>query len=311
MIYLIYGEDTYRSREKMRQLLAFFSKKSSGFAFFKIEGENFSGAELEELVKSQTLFEKKYVVECSRLLENPEAKGFIEKNIKDVAGSKNIFLFWEEKLSAKLLDLFKKHAEKIQEFKPFSLPQTKKWVKAGADFLGLEIDATAVNTLAEEHGSDLWAIKAELEKLALESDTLARTKTLAGKKEKISGADAPINIFHLTDAFGSRNKKQAWILYQKALVSGLPAEEVFWKLAWQVKNILLVKRLCKEQKMGLPAIKKESKLNPFVARNCFNFSNKFEAKELQNMYSRLVELYHNVRKGKAEFETGVERFLLG
>ena len=35
------------------------------------------------------------------------------------------------------------------------------------------------------------------------------------------------NIFSLTDAVGARNKKEAWVLYQKALLAGVSAEEIF------------------------------------------------------------------------------------
>src|SRR3989344_8757951 len=50
------------------------------------------------------------------------------------------------------------------------------------------------------------------------------------------------NIFALTDAFGARNKKDAWIIYQKALLAGLSAEEIFFKIIWQVKSMLIASR---------------------------------------------------------------------
>jgi len=50
------------------------------------------------------------------------------------------------------------------------------------------------------------------------------------------------NIFALTDALGARQKKDAWILYQKALGAGLSAEEIFFKIVWQVKSMLIAKK---------------------------------------------------------------------
>src|SRR3990167_5257880 len=50
------------------------------------------------------------------------------------------------------------------------------------------------------------------------------------------------NIFTFTDAVGSRQKKQAWILYRKALSVGISAEEIFYKLVWQIKSMLIVSK---------------------------------------------------------------------
>ncbi|MEK7175845.1 MAG: hypothetical protein AAB695_00530, partial [Patescibacteria group bacterium] len=51
------------------------------------------------------------------------------------------------------------------------------------------------------------------------------------------------NIFALTDAIGARKKKDAWVLYQKALASGMAAEDVFFRaVIWQVKNTLIASK---------------------------------------------------------------------
>ena len=55
-------------------------------------------------------------------------------------------------------------------------------------------------------------------------------------------ARGAFNIFALTDAMGARSKRDAWVLYQKALASGMVPEEVFYKLMWQLKTMLTVKR---------------------------------------------------------------------
>src|SRR3990167_2733685 len=60
MFYLLHGQDIYRSKEKLNELIAHFKTKVSDLGFFRIEGENFSEAEFKELLKGKTLFEKKY-----------------------------------------------------------------------------------------------------------------------------------------------------------------------------------------------------------------------------------------------------------
>src|SRR3989338_1658747 len=118
MFYLLHGQDTYRSREKLNELVSYFKTKVSGLGFFKIEGENFSEAEFQELLKGKILFEKKYVVVCEKVLENKEALNFVMDNSDDLAKTDNMFLFLEEEVDEKILEEFKKSAYKIQEYKP-------------------------------------------------------------------------------------------------------------------------------------------------------------------------------------------------
>jgi hypothetical protein len=107
-------------------------------------------------------------------------------------------------------------------------------------------------------------------------------------------------IFGLTDAIGARNKRESWIQYQRALASGLSAEEVFWKVVWQIKNMLTASR----------TTEKESGLNPFVYKKAKAALGHFKPGELEVFSEQLVVGYHEARRGKAEIETFLERFLL-
>lgn len=115
------------------------------------------------------------------------------------------------------------------------------------------------------------------------------------------------NPFLICDAIGEKNKKKAWLVFQEALLAGVPAEEVFWKVWWQAKNLLLVKTLAGE---GVKSLEKETGLHPFVIKKNIGFLKNFSFKELDNFSWKLVELYHNVRRGLADFEIGLEKILV-
>lgn len=181
------------------------------------------------------LFEKKHLVVCNRVLENPGARIFVEKNIERISATPNIFLFFEEEIEEKLLDLFKKYSEKVQEFKLKKVRENQKDYKP----------------------------------------------------------------FAICDAVAEKNKNRAWVLFQKALLSGVPAEEVFYKIVWQIKALLLIKKY-----------PKETGLHPFVVqKNLANVKN-FTEKELTDYSFELLKIYHNVRKGLEEFPLGLEKFLI-
>lgn len=110
------------------------------------------------------------------------------------------------------------------------------------------------------------------------------------------------NIFALTDAVGARNKKEAWVLYQKALASGLMAEEIFWKIVWIVKSMLIASRT-KDYS--------ETEMKEFPYKKAKEFSRNFSKDELENLSESLVVGYHNARRGIGEIETLIEKILLG
>ena len=120
-------------------------------------------------------------------------------------------------------------------------------------------------------------------------------------REVVINKKSTFNIFLFTDALGARKKKDAWILYHKALASGMTPEEVFWKVVWQIKNMLIVRKINTAAEAGL---------NPFVYSKAKGFLKNFKEGELERLSEELVSGYHNARRGKGEIETLVEKFVL-
>lgn len=307
MLYLLYGKDTFRSRQKLNELLDFFRSKTGKFGIFRLEGEKFplglaldrQKSEFEELLKTGILFAQKHMVICERLMENKFLSEFVSENFSKCADSENVFIFWEESLDGEILKLFKKNTDKIEEFKPLSGVKLKTWLKNEINKRKVQSDPAFLESLIEQCGSDLWCASKEIEKYGLQGPTLAERQgwTFVDK----------YNPFAICDAIARKNKVQAWILFQKAALSGIPAEEVFWKIVWQIKNLLLIKSLSKLQDIN---IVQESGLHPYVVKKTMSAINNFTEKELQNYSSELVKLYHNARRGLQDFPTGLERLLI-
>lgn len=114
-------------------------------------------------------------------------------------------------------------------------------------------------------------------------------------------ARADFNIFALTDSIGTRNKKDAWVLYQKALASGMSAEEIFWKVVWYVKTLLTASRTKSAEEAGMkayPYTKAKSSLK------------NFKEGELEKLSENLVVGYHKARRGEGEIDALIEKMLL-
>ncbi|MEK7461616.1 MAG: hypothetical protein AAB586_00900 [Patescibacteria group bacterium] len=113
--------------------------------------------------------------------------------------------------------------------------------------------------------------------------------------------DREFNIFTFTDAVGSRQKKQSWVLYRKALSTGISAEEIFYKLVWQIKSLLIAS---KTKNAG------EADMKTFPYNRARSFLKNFKINELEALSESLVVGYNSVRRGKEEMETFVEKILL-
>ncbi len=89
------------------------------------------------------------------------------------------------------------------------------------------------------------------------------------------------NAFALADAIGKRSKKEAWMLYRKAIDEGEAPEALHGMVFWKIKSLIL---------SG----------GNYVWKN----------DELLAVLDELITIYHEARRGKHELETGFEGFIL-
>ncbi len=120
--------------------------------------------------------------------------------------------------------------------------------------------------------------------------------------EKMKGKEKQeFNIFSLTDAFGRRDKKKLWVLYQKALQTDAVPEEIHGILFWQLKSMLVAAHSTNSGQAGLA---------PFVFTKAKNFLKNYSVPELQTLSSTLVRMYHDAHRGVHDFPVALERFIL-
>jgi len=139
-------------------------------------------------------------------------------------------------------------------------------------------------------------------------------KALTGHAEKVFTYDEIVTdkkadrdalfksfIFPLTDVLADRNRRGAWTLYERALRAGLSAEDIFWQLFRQVKNMCVA--------LSSPDAKTAG-MHPFVYSKARQGAVKYGKGRLVRLSSTLLGAYENNRTGKCELELGLELFLL-
>ncbi len=143
-------------------------------------------------------------------------------------------------------------------------------------------------------------LEGELDKKMSES-----LKKSAGKVQEFSLKPAPkkikFNVFSISDAFGKRDLKLAWMLYIQAKQKEIAVEEIHGALMWQVKSMLLASEYTSATQAGL---------SPFVFTKSKQYSKKYNKKELADISRELIAIYHEGHR-KGTMDTLLELQLLG
>src|SRR3989344_3812871 len=143
-----------------------------------------------------------------------------------------------------------------------------------------EFNLEPVEIHPEQYATNLFGEKTASPSEIVDSFTLSA----GAPTESKSHLAAPFNIFALTDAIGARKKRDAWVLYQKALAQGLLPEDVFFRvLIWQVKSMLLASKT-----KGVS----ETDMKPFPYNKAKGFSKNFKDGEIEKLSEDLILGYH-------------------
>ncbi len=300
MLYLFFGEDDFRSRHRLNEFLEQITdNKNRALSVSWFNPDTFTKEAFKEIVRGSSLFGGCYVAVCENLLAEKGTADFISENLKACVGSENVFVFWEEDLDPVLLKALKKHTREVEEFKFLSPREARNWLEKEAEKRGIEAPTAFLQDLVRQNGQNLWFLSQELEKYALapKKDDLLNQRTKA----------AEVNIFNITDAVAAKDRSRAWFLFQKALLAGIDSEEIFWKIVWQIKNLLLLKKL-----LFLPEKKivETTRLHPYVVKKSLSAARHYTEEELARFSSELIDLYHNARRGLADFDIGLEKIII-
>lgn len=109
-------------------------------------------------------------------------------------------------------------------------------------------------------------------------------------------------VFALTDALIKKDKKNAWIIFQRMIDTNTAPEEIHGALWWQWKTLSLV--VSKEKNIA------KKNISPYVFSKSEAASKKIGEKEIQNGLSMLMKMFQNSRRGTSDLIHQIELFIL-
>jgi len=345
MILFLYGPDTYRSRQKLNEIIEHYKKvHKSGLNLKYFDDENLNFQDFKDEVRQTSMFAEKKLIILAEAFPNSEFKEKFLKGAKIFRDAEDVILFYEtgqipEKDS--LFDFLIKQA-KCQEFKPLEGQRLRNWIKKEFEKYQTGIENKALDKLIEFVGSNLWQMSNEIRKLVSYRAPRAarrRDKSLLnlrsapprsvaeGGKEnevlfdhkskykniEISSGDIELlvkpkietDIFKTIDALALKDKKQALGLVHKHLEKGDSPLYLLSMINFQFRNLLIVKDLI--QKYRSPYIpSKVTNLHPYIIKKSYSLAQKFTIQELKKIYQKIFQVDLDIKTGRVEPEVALD-----
>ena len=308
MIYFIYGQDSYRSKRKLEEIIEGYKKvHKSGLNLTYINAKENSFKDFYSQLKISSMFAEKKLVVLKNVFSDAKFQEDFLENTKNVEDIKDIIIIYEEEAPDQRAKFFKGLLKRVkcQEFNYLQPAALKKWVTQEFAKKKIKIDLEALDLLVGFVKNDLWKMANEINKL---SDYRAEGSVKKEDVELLVKPDAENDIFKTIDALASKNKKLAVSLLHKHLDNGDNPLYLLSMVAYQFRNLLVVKHLQSTAK-PYAVILKKSGLHPFVAQKSYSLCSQFSMLELKKIYLKIFQIDSDIKTGKIEPETALDLLL--
>lgn len=313
MFILLYGPNTFLSRQHLKKLIEDFQLKrdKSGINTMTFDAEKSEASPiLEALTSSPFLSEKRLAVveKLSKKNDKDFLKILLNLVEKKQIPETTVAIFWEGDLGEKKLpDFF--NFLKAQPYSKFfgqlSAAQLTAWVKKQTAEGKVEIEKTALNFLVNHPlTQDLWRLASELDKMIAYASS-QKDKNISLKIVNLFLPDViDGNSFHFLDALLAKNAKQALKLLHDQWLDSNAEAAVFGALVWQFRVLLLIKD-CLSLQPGLTSdmVAKALKLSPFVVKKALAVLRGFDFNKLKSIHWELLEIDRKVKNGESDYQT--------
>ncbi|MFA5994165.1 MAG: DNA polymerase III subunit delta [Parcubacteria group bacterium] len=320
MLFFLYGEDSFRSLQKVNDIKKRFlitDPVGSGLSIFNWGQKENQATLLSTLAMPNLLAPKRLVIvrdfiECATDIEKDELIAYLKKSEKALMMDADLVLiFWEKgqpKKNGKIYKLLSKIA-KVQDFEKLIGTKLNKWIveKVQTENPDAGISPAALEKLIIFVGSDTSSLNQELQKLLDFSDgKIIQEQDV----ELLVKSNADSSIFSMMDALANNNKKEALQLLHEHLKKGEDAFYIFSMIIYQFRNLLKVADAKDQYHNDEYAIAKAMGLHPFVVKKSLQQLRNFPMMQLKNIYQYLGELDGQAKTGKIDIKLALDKFIV-
>lgn len=278
MTILICGSDTFRAREKLKELKNAFVQKH-GQNITTLSGENLSLAKLREAILSNSLFDAKRLVVIEKLEDSDVDMDKI-KEILSAAPKDNVIILFEEK------DIF--GADHKYKFEKLTGRELERWAADFAKRIGFGFTLRGLSRLLDVTDGDSWIISSEISKLAGLNKNIIDQDDV----DEVVAGGANSSVFKFIDALAFGRKEQALKLLKQELEVSDDPTRLFHLIVRQFRIILQTKD-ADAKKLGL---------NQFVINKAREQGARWDLEKLKKTYSQFLDIDFKFKTGIADLK---------
>ena len=309
MLIFIYGEDTFRSKQKLQEIIEEYKKvHKNGLNLIVIDCQSADFEDFKREIETVSMFKEKKLI----ILENALSAAEFEKTLLDYKNSllkdkENTIVFFEDGKADSRKSLFKflEKNSKFQEFKPLSNLQLLAFAKKEFGKQSVKIQNEALEQLVIFCGNDLWRLANEIKKLAAFKLKPAFAKASADEEVNLKDVEQMVNseietdIFKTIDSIALKNKKQALELIHKHLEKGDHPLYLLSMINFQFRNLLIIRDLMQKYKSPY-IISKIANLHPYTVKKSYPQAQRFTIEELKKIYQKIFQADLFIKTGRID-----------
>lgn len=305
MIYLFFGEDKYRLKKRVGEVLD-AHRGNAGDINISVMDDKHDFVRIKNEAEALPFLSDKRLLVIKNVMKSKDKTltDSLTKWLTNVPESTDI-IFTEDEAPDQRTSFYKTIVKngKIEIFAEFKSVEAINWIKKAVTNKGGTIDADAATTLQLYCGSDLARLETEISKLSAYNQHITKANV-----EKLVDAGFFNTIFELTDALSEKRAKRALDILTKTLDSGENEVYLISMLARQVRNLLIMKDLS-DHRLSEAEIVNKTHLHPYVVKKTLSQSRNFTKNQLLVLHGKLIKLDWETKSTSTEPRVLLAKFV--
>lgn len=298
MVLVFHGADTFRSRQKLREVLEKFRRDvdPQGYNITRLDGNTARCGEIVSALTASAFMARKRLVLVEHLSEmkfKKEEEDVLTEATTNALTAEVVFIVWEEELgkTAWKQPVFAvlKTSPYVMEFAALEGGQVLGLMRQKLDAAGVTLDnqAWAYASMAIE--DDVYRASGECDKLIAFAASQGKTSLTLADVNPLMAGGLRNDVFALVDAVTQGNRQHSLALLHDQLQSGSHALELTSLL---VRQYRVLQQVMDGLQQGLTPDRIASvyKMHPFVAKKTAAQARRLNSQHVRKAYDVLTTL---------------------
>lgn len=315
MLLFVYGDDSFRTQEKVSQLKSAFREKHdptglNTVVFPSAEGKLVAGDVIQAVTTLPFLSPRRMVI-IRDLIDSVKKDDLAlwESGLSRTPDS-TIVILWESKAvdaieKKPLFKTLKEHAQiHLYPFPALAGTSLTTWIADRCKSKGSAIESGALRALIERVGADLWLMSHEIDKLVAYANGATITETMV---TQLVQANFEGKIFDLVDALSRKDVRATVRMLEEERFAGSDDYYLMSMFSRQIRLLLGARSVLDENpRADKNIIATELDVHPFVASKLVTQAKNFSLTQLLDAHTQLFEFDRAMKNGGMSADLAVD-----